>query len=176
MVVGKNLPLGMHGDGGSFSKHFNLYVLSWNSLLGDGSTSAQRFISTVVRDSDLTAGALNSIFEVMALSFSCLFRGVRPTEKCTCLGLARVLSYVKDIGELCVKFVATGHFIAKYFVSRRGIAGSGCVIYVMRVRRTRRSHGTTADGARLGAVRCIATNHEELSCSHKGGRCPRCCF
>ena len=77
----KTIPIGMHGGGGSFSKHDNLYVISWNSLLGDGPTMAQRFIFTVIRDSDLCAGTMDSIFEVMAWSMNCLLRGVIPTVK-----------------------------------------------------------------------------------------------
>ena len=41
------IPLGMHGDGGAFSKQESLYTLSWNALMADGKTAAKRFIFTL---------------------------------------------------------------------------------------------------------------------------------
>ena len=37
------LPLGLHGDGGMYSKQDALYVLTWNSLLGAGTTIKKDF-------------------------------------------------------------------------------------------------------------------------------------
>ena len=56
------LPLGLHGDGGAFSKHDSLFVISWNSLLGSlgGSGFARRFLFTIVRKRDQTPGTLDA--------------------------------------------------------------------------------------------------------------------
>ena len=36
------VPIGFHGDGAAFSHHVSLYSLTWNSLLGVGSTVQKR--------------------------------------------------------------------------------------------------------------------------------------
>jgi hypothetical protein len=76
---GQSIPLGLHGDGGAFSKQDNLYVISWNSLLGCGSTIEKRFVCTVVRKSDMTAATLDAIFEVLSWSFNVLLSGSSPS-------------------------------------------------------------------------------------------------
>ena len=40
---GSTIPLGMHADAGAFSSHDSLYTISWNSLLGRGSTIKKDF-------------------------------------------------------------------------------------------------------------------------------------
>ena len=50
---GRSIPLGLHGDAGAFSSNDSLYVFTWNSLLGEGSSRQTRFIMTVVRKSEL---------------------------------------------------------------------------------------------------------------------------
>ena len=45
-VPQKTIPLGIHGDGGSFSKADSLLTISWNSLLGVGTTNRTRYIFT----------------------------------------------------------------------------------------------------------------------------------
>ena len=44
----KIIPLGMHGDGGAFNAQDSLYVLSWNSLLGSGSTLQSKLLFSIV--------------------------------------------------------------------------------------------------------------------------------
>ena len=41
------VPIGMHGDGGAFSKHDSLFVISWTSLLAQGPTAGNGFFSVV---------------------------------------------------------------------------------------------------------------------------------
>jgi hypothetical protein len=72
------IPIGLHGDGGAFSKQDQLYVISWNSLLGSGSTIQKRFICTVVRKCDMTAATLDAMFDVLAWSFNVLLTGRTP--------------------------------------------------------------------------------------------------
>ena len=74
----RTVPIGLHGDGGAFSKQDSLYVLSWNSLLGLGSTVRKRFLFTVVRKSDMTPQTLDTIFKILAWSLNTLLVGKTP--------------------------------------------------------------------------------------------------
>ena len=77
------LPLGMHGDGGSFSKQDSLFVISWNSILGTnlgGDGFGQRFLFTIVRKNTLTEETLPELFRVLAWSFNALLTGIHPEE------------------------------------------------------------------------------------------------
>ena len=47
------IPLGFHGDGGSFNKHDSLFCFSWNSLVTSGRTMQTRFMFTGVRKSEM---------------------------------------------------------------------------------------------------------------------------
>ena len=78
----RTIPLGMHGDAGAFSKQDSLFVLTWNSLVGQGTTREQRFLITCVRKSDLLAdgSTLEAIFHVLAWSFNCLLTGQTPHQ------------------------------------------------------------------------------------------------
>ena len=77
---GATIPLGLHGDGGSFYKHESLFVFTWNSLLGTGNTQAKRFVLTVLRKSQMAPGTLDAIFKVLAWSFNALLSGIAPAE------------------------------------------------------------------------------------------------
>ena len=74
------IPLGFHGDGGAYSKHDSIYVFSWNSLLGSGTTKQKRFIATVVRKADMVPGTMDAIFKVIAWSFNVLLDGRTPAN------------------------------------------------------------------------------------------------
>ena len=60
----KVIPIGIHGDGGSFAYRDQIYILSWNSLRGGGPSVAQRFLFTVIRD--FCVETLDSFFEILA--------------------------------------------------------------------------------------------------------------
>ena len=60
----KTIPLGLHGDAGSFSKQESVYLFTWNSLLGTGTTVARRFVFTVVEKSQLTEGTVDVILNL----------------------------------------------------------------------------------------------------------------
>ena len=68
------LPLGIHGDAGEFSHQENVFVISWNSLVGKGATSKTRFLTTCLNKTELLddGTTLNEAFEVMAWSFNLL--------------------------------------------------------------------------------------------------------
>lgn len=75
----QTIPLGLHGDGGSFSKHDSLFVISWNSVMGTGVTKSKRFIFTCIRKSDMVLGNLDAIWKVFAWSCNTLLSGETPT-------------------------------------------------------------------------------------------------
>ena len=58
------VPLGMHGDAGSFSHHDSLLVLAWNSILGRGITRKKRFVFTFVRKRDYTEETLDALWRI----------------------------------------------------------------------------------------------------------------
>lgn len=72
------LPIGMHGDGGAFSKQDSLYVISWNSLLAEGTTSSKRILFTVIRKTEMVDGTLDAIWKVFAWSMNTLLTGKTP--------------------------------------------------------------------------------------------------
>ena len=65
------IPLGLHGDGGGFYKHESLFVFTWNSILGTGSTKSKRFVMTAVRKS-----------QMLASTFGCIVQTVRMVVQC----------------------------------------------------------------------------------------------
>jgi hypothetical protein len=74
------VPIGLHGDAGAFSKQDSLFVLTWNSLVGQGTTRELRFMVTCVRKSDLLpdGSTLEAIFHVLAWSLNSLLDGFTP--------------------------------------------------------------------------------------------------
>ena len=73
------LPIGVHGDAGAFSKHDSLMVVSWNGVLGQGTTRTKRFVFTFVRKAVYTKATLDRIFELLAWSVNAMQRGQQPT-------------------------------------------------------------------------------------------------
>ena len=72
------VPLGLHGDGGSFSKQDSLYVFTFNSLLGQGDSSSKRFVSTIIKKSQLVPGSLDKIMDILGWSFNVALTGLTP--------------------------------------------------------------------------------------------------
>ena len=72
------IPLGLHGDAGAFSDNDSLYALSWNSLMGSGSTITKRFIFTVIKKSDMVADTLDQIFKIFGWSCNAMLAGETP--------------------------------------------------------------------------------------------------
>ena len=66
----KTLPIGLHGDGGSFSKQDSLFVLSWNSICGAsaGRGFGRRWLFTIVRKSEVTAGTMDVLWQVIGVA------------------------------------------------------------------------------------------------------------
>jgi len=72
------VPLGMHGDGGAYSKQDSLYVVSWNSLMGLGSTTSKRFIFTLLRKAKMLVDTWAAIWTIFAWSMNILLDGFMP--------------------------------------------------------------------------------------------------
>jgi hypothetical protein len=77
----KVIPVGIHGDGGSFTKQDSVMVLSWNSLCsGYGPTLDTRLVFTVIRKADCVADTIDKLLEALAWSFNTALRGETPSE------------------------------------------------------------------------------------------------
>lgn len=72
------IPLGLHGDAGAYSHQESLFVFTWNSLLGEGSTLSTRFLMTVLNKSQIVEGTLEAIESLLAWSFNVALTGVDP--------------------------------------------------------------------------------------------------
>ena len=68
------VPLGLHCDAGAFNKNDSLYVLIWNSLVGQGTTKQKRYVITVLKKSSLLAdgSTLAAMWKVVAWSLNAL--------------------------------------------------------------------------------------------------------
>ena len=73
-----SLPIGMHGDAGPYSKQDSLMVISWNSLLGTGTTRTKRFVFTFLRKVEYNRETLDRVWQVLAWSFNAMARGEDP--------------------------------------------------------------------------------------------------
>ena len=73
------LPIGVHGDAGAFSKHDSLMVISWNGVLGQGTTRTKRFVFTFVRKAVYNKATLDRIFELLSWSINAMQTGHQPT-------------------------------------------------------------------------------------------------
>ena len=74
----QTIPIGMHGDGGAFSDNDSLFVLTWNSLLGSGSTRAKRFLMTILKKSEMCDETLPAVMSILAWSFNVMLTGLLP--------------------------------------------------------------------------------------------------
>ena len=74
----KTIPIGFHGDGGAFSHHDSLNVISWNSLLDQGGTASKKFLFTVVKKSEMVEATMDVIFDIMCWSFNAMLVGKWP--------------------------------------------------------------------------------------------------
>ena len=72
------IALGLHGDSGKFSNNDKLYVFTWNSIFGSGTTKSTRFLMTVVKNSIIIPENLHAIAQILAWSFNVLLTGMDP--------------------------------------------------------------------------------------------------
>jgi len=74
------IPIGLHGDGGQFTKQDSIYVLTWNSLTQNfGPTMDTRIIFTVIRSAEMLPNTLDTLFEAMAWSLNVCLKGLTPS-------------------------------------------------------------------------------------------------
>ena len=75
--LGHAIPIGLHGDAGAFSNQDSLFVITWNSLVGQGTTREQRSIITVIRKKEMLhdGSTLETIFCMIAWSFNSMLAG-----------------------------------------------------------------------------------------------------
>ena len=99
----KTVPLGMHGDGGAFSNQDSLYTISFNSLLGVGTTIRKRFVMTTVRKNEMLPGTLDAIQKILCWSFNVLLSGREPDTSYLGVPSARAPTSLADdwCGCLC---------------------------------------------------------------------------
>ena len=72
------VPLGMHVDAGAFNKQDSVYVFSFNSLLGRGTTQRKRFIFTVIKKSLMLDNTMDALLEFFSWSCNVLLSGETP--------------------------------------------------------------------------------------------------
>ena len=74
------IPLGLHCDAGAFNNNESLYVLTWNSLVGQGTTKQKRYVITVLKKSSLMpdGSTLAEMWKVVAWSLNALAKGRYP--------------------------------------------------------------------------------------------------
>ena len=76
----RTIPIGMHGDGGAYSHNDSLFVLTWNSLIGVGTTRMTRFLMTVVPKSEMCAETMSTIMAILSWSFNVMLTGIEPLK------------------------------------------------------------------------------------------------
>ena len=73
------VPLGFHADAGAFSKQDSVYVFSFNSLVGRGTTHQKRFVFTVIKKSLMLDNTMDEILCLFAWSCNTLLTGQTPS-------------------------------------------------------------------------------------------------
>ena len=74
------VPIGIHGDAAAFSHQDGLFILTWNSLVGQGTSKESRFVMTLFKKSELLpdGSTLNAIFRVISWSLNAMLAGKTP--------------------------------------------------------------------------------------------------
>ena len=74
----RTVPIGVHGDGGAFSKADSLYCIAWNSLVVIGPTIQTRFIFSIIPKHDLLPNTLDELLRAFSWSVNVLLSGETP--------------------------------------------------------------------------------------------------
>ena len=74
-----SIPLGFHGDAGSFSHQESVFLFSWNSLVGAGPPT-KRFLFTLIKKSEMVAGTIDEILRLFAWSINACQTGELPSR------------------------------------------------------------------------------------------------
>jgi hypothetical protein len=76
--VSASLPGWIHGDGAPTNKVDGLFTISWGCTLARGPTATSRFIYTVRKESLITDGTLERLFDHLAFRMNVLVTGKEP--------------------------------------------------------------------------------------------------
>ena len=129
------VPIGMHGDAGSFSKQESLLVISWNSLLGFGRMRQKRFVFCFLRKSEYTEETLHRLWKIFAWSLNVMLDGTWPVANWS--ALLRLFTMIRcwqmDGVLVCARSEETGNTIARSSIFLNGTLQEGCVGYVLRL-------------------------------------------
>ena len=75
--LSKVIPIGIHGDAGSFNKQESIFVFTWNSLSGSNQFRRSRCVMTLVRKTQLVfPHSINDICGFLGHDFNLLAEGV----------------------------------------------------------------------------------------------------
>lgn len=74
------IPLGFHADAGAYSEQDSVFCVSWNSLMGTGSTMEKRFLATILRKSEMSADTLEAALKILTWSFNIVLTGQTPFQ------------------------------------------------------------------------------------------------
>jgi hypothetical protein len=98
------IPIGMHGDGGSFSKQDSVYVFSFNSLSSDfGPTYDTRMLFTVIRSADFVDTTIDALLGKLAWSLNLCLQGVDEDGAVLAGGFRGVAVQMRGDWEFYVK-------------------------------------------------------------------------
>ena len=65
--MGEDHTTGVHGDGAAFNKHESMSTISWNPLVGSGSTVAKPFVFTTIKNTELAPDTFGQHHEDLVL-------------------------------------------------------------------------------------------------------------
>ena len=157
--MSKTVPVGLHGDAGSFSHHDSMFVFSWNSLVGSGSTTDTRFVIAILKKSLLVEGTMDAISKIMGWSFNVMLSGIFPE----CDWEGRKLPGEPDTlpkvgGGFSAKSEETGNSMGLTWACRSGVRVATCVGFAGHLT-SRTTCGTlVTTWTRLGAAPDDPTN------------------
>ena len=164
------IPLGLHGDAGAFSDNDSHYALSWNSLMGSGSTITKRIIFTVIKKNDMVVDTLDHIFKIFVWSCTAMLSGETPG--CDWNGKPIVGGGLELAGGFCgvmCQIRGDWAFYKEALGSQNGTKRCECVGYAGHPRPVTRCDGqialSTLDGeTRSGIMKVMLSTFKHLDC------------
>ena len=96
------IPIGLHADAGAFNKQESIYVIAWNSLLGDAPTLQKRFLFTLIKKSSMITETMDAILNIFAEQMNILAQAHHHNTLC---GYSGVLCQIRgDWAFYCETF------------------------------------------------------------------------
>ena len=125
-----SIPLGFHGDAGSFSKQDSVFMFTWNSLVASGPGAAKRFLFTLIKKSEMSADTIDDILKVFVYSVNVCLTGRFPFRDIYMEIKSRMAARncSREGFAVCSrKSEATGSLTFRFSNSQDGIKRSTCV-------------------------------------------------